>query len=36
MRLRGASKRGSKAFGLFLEDMEVRMALKQRSYFISF
>ena len=36
MRVRGASKRGSKAFGLFLEDMEIRMSLKQRWYFISF
>lgn len=34
--MRGAAKHGSKAFGLFLEDMEIRMSLKQHWYFITF
>ena len=36
MRLGGASKRGSKVFGLFLEGMEIRLSLKQHWYFVAF
>ena len=36
VRLGGASKRGSKVFGLFLEGMEIRLSLKQHWYFVAF